>query len=177
MNRPAEPHHLAADLHTDGSRIEQRIDQLWTELADHLEHGQLTTSQYEWILAQEADWGDQGPTSRWVFSHFLARCAARPHLVGITSSDDHRYRCGTCRDLGMLEAVPAGGWYPCRTCQPRAFELWAAGHYHPNHTCAECAPTRRSRGRAGASHEEELAHERQQHDRAARHERERRDLA
>lgn len=34
---------------------------------------------------------------------------------------------------------------PCSTCNRRAYDLWAGGHYRPNHRCETCMPTRRHR--------------------------------
>jgi hypothetical protein len=39
--------------------------------------------------------------------------------------------------------------YPCATCRPETFQLWAEGHKHPDHVrtggCPDCRPGRKVR--------------------------------
>jgi len=57
------------------------------------------------------------------------------------------YKC-SCRDTGFVDAGQGDNSVkPCQRCNPKGWELWAGGHYGPNHDCDECAERRRRKGR------------------------------
>lgn len=150
------PRTLIEDLRSREHEIEQRIDTVWSELTDALESGKCTQAQYEWVLDQERIFGDT-LLHRWVFSHFLARCAVRPELIHLGEAT---YSCGICLGERWVENVEKGGWLPCHRCNRQQFDMWLGGHYRSGHTCDDCNGSRRKRGRAGASHQDEVNEQR-----------------
>lgn len=139
--------------------IETRIDSLWEQITAALEAGRITEAQFRYVMDREAEWGDQGVVSRWVFSHYLGACANDPEHIAVVYSET-TYPCGQCLDRVGWLPDEADDVFPCPSCNGRLYELWVGGHFRANHACSECAPSKRARGKAGASNRSELADER-----------------
>lgn len=146
---------IAQYLGARAEQTERRIDDVWEDLTASYEAGACTDHQFEYVLAMEGTFGDE-PHSRWVFSHFLAKCAAGPALIGVTATDDRTFGCPRClAEKGWIEDAERGGWFPCPFCNQPAYDLFMDGHFKSGHECPTCQPTKR-RGRAGYSHGDEV---------------------
>jgi len=150
---------IGEEIASRSDATERRIDALWDEIALAVEQGVCNESQFEWVMRQEAAFGDDD-CARWVFCQFLARCAAAPARIGATATDTATHECPTClAGNGWLEDAERGGMFPCPRCNSRQYDLFMDGHYRPGHTCNTCEPQTRRRTRAGASHYDELSTE------------------
>lgn len=87
---------------------------------------------------------------------FAAHCDATARRM--LAEDRDRYKAGALDTVECPECVTGDGWVdepatqregydvpvrPCSRCSPRAFFLWRAGHYVPEHTCALCRDVRK----------------------------------
>lgn len=134
----------------DGRDVESIIAEAWDTLAELLEAEALTERAHLHLLDREAELG-QTPIGRYLVARLLRRALADPATVGLNISlpaPRDRASCGRCDDHHVVEE--ATGMAPCPTCQPKARQLWATGHYAPGHgRCAECAPAARQRAHSG----------------------------
>lgn len=141
------------DLVPDSVDVEASIDAMFDAAASMLDTGEMSEGQFQYLDRAARTWGAGNPSARSMFARYLRAKLAAPATIGVTieqATED-------CYCDGGMVLTDDGGHglaRPCERCNADAWRLWARGHFRSGHSCGECAPGRRRRGR-DTSHADE----------------------